>query len=231
MPTEELDRLLADVRSLDEDSLQNYNDVVVVVLHKDIGVGLGFSMAGGADQNKPITVHKVFPLGAAAQEGSMRAGYQVLSINGTTLCGSGHWEATRTLRKAKSRGMGVVVLKRRGVLAPSAGREGVDELDSALVQSRDPGQRVCVQLEKQSRDLGFSLEGGVGSSLGDKPLSIQKVFQGGPASQVLPGDEVVEINGVDTTGMRRLEVWTFIKNLPPGPVDVILRRPLTTLHT
>ena len=30
--------------------------MVVVVLHKDIGVGLGFSMAGGADQNKPITV-------------------------------------------------------------------------------------------------------------------------------------------------------------------------------
>ena len=71
----------------------------------------------------------------------MRAGYQVLSINGTTLCGSGHWEATRTLRKAKSRGMGVVVLKRRKGLAPSAGREGVDELDSALVQSRDPGKK------------------------------------------------------------------------------------------
>ena len=46
-----------------------------------------------------------------------------------------------------------------------------------------PGQRVCVQLEKQSRDLGFSLEGGVGSSLGDKPLSIQKVFQGESSSQ------------------------------------------------
>ena len=70
----------------------------------------------------------------------MRVGYQVLSINGTTLCGSGHWEATRTLRKAKSRGMGVVVLKRRGVLAPSTGRDGVDDLDGALSQSRDLGK-------------------------------------------------------------------------------------------
>ncbi|KAK0147824.1 Pro-interleukin-16 [Merluccius polli] len=226
LPTEELDRLLDDVRSLDDSSLQNYNDVQVVVLHKDMGVGLGFSMAGGADQNKPITVHKVFPLGAAAQEGSIRAGDQVLSINGTTLCGSGHWEATRTLRKAKSRGMGVVVLRRRGVLAFSEEGDGMDEMDSAQTQSRDTGQRVCVQLEKQSRDLGFSLEGGVGSSLGDKPLSIQKVFQGGPASQVLPGDEVVEIQGVSTTGMRRLEAWNLIRRLPPGPVDVILHRPL-----
>lgn len=37
---------------------------------------------------------------------------------------------------------------------------------------------MCVRLEKNDRDLGFSLEGGVGSSLGNRPLSVQKVFQG-----------------------------------------------------
>lgn len=36
--------------------LQDYDDVKVVVLHKEVGVGLGFSLAGGVDQNKPITV-------------------------------------------------------------------------------------------------------------------------------------------------------------------------------
>lgn len=30
----------------------------VVVLHKEVGVGLGFSVAGGVDQNKPIIVRK-----------------------------------------------------------------------------------------------------------------------------------------------------------------------------
>lgn len=38
--------------------LQDCNDVQVVVLHKDVGVGMGFSMAGGVDQNKPVTVRK-----------------------------------------------------------------------------------------------------------------------------------------------------------------------------
>lgn len=84
-----------------------------------------------------LQVHKVFPLGAAAQEGSIRAGDQVLSINGTTLCGSGHWEATRTLRKAKSRGMGVVVLRGRGVLTPPEEGDGMDQLSGAQTQSRD----------------------------------------------------------------------------------------------
>lgn len=30
----------------------------VVVLHKEVGVGLGFSVAGGVDQNKPVIVRK-----------------------------------------------------------------------------------------------------------------------------------------------------------------------------
>lgn len=38
--------------------LQDFEDVQVVVLHKEVGVGLGFSLAGGVDQNKPVTVRK-----------------------------------------------------------------------------------------------------------------------------------------------------------------------------
>lgn len=40
------------------------------------------------------------------------------------------------------------------------------------------GRRVRVILKKSSSDLGFSLEGGVGSSSGDKPLTVQKIFRG-----------------------------------------------------
>lgn len=61
-------------------------------------------------------VHKVFHSGVAAQEGTIREGDQVLSINGTALSGCAHWEALRVLRRVKSRDMGVVVL-RRGVVS------------------------------------------------------------------------------------------------------------------
>lgn len=64
-------------------------------------------------------VHKVFHSGVAAQEGSIREGDQVLSINGTALCGCNHWEALRVLRRAKSREMAVVVLRRGDVCGVS----------------------------------------------------------------------------------------------------------------
>lgn len=37
---------------------------------------------------------------------------------------------------------------------------------------------LTVVLNKSSTDLGFSLEGGLGSSQGDGPIVIKKVFQG-----------------------------------------------------
>lgn len=138
---------------------QDYDDVQVVVLHKDVGVGLGFSLAGGVDQNKPITVrkfyfllrlgkysnlclqyfyvfsssfllssaqvHKVFHSGVAAKQGSIKEGDQVLSINGTALSGSAHWEALRVLRRAKAKDMVVVVVRRGDIIDSSKkGEEG-----------------------------------------------------------------------------------------------------------
>uniref|UniRef100_A0A1A7WUI4 Interleukin 16 n=1 Tax=Iconisemion striatum TaxID=60296 RepID=A0A1A7WUI4_9TELE len=229
LPTEELDQLLEDVRSLGDETLQDYNEVQVVVLHKEVGVGLGFSLAGGVDQNKAITVHKVFPSGVAAQEGSVREGYQVLSINGTALSGSAHSEALRVLRKAKARDMAVVVLKRGD--DGGASTKGVQKEDRCAEILQETGQRVCMQLQKINRDLGFSLQGGVGSSEGNRPLTVQKIFQGGPVDKVFPGDEVVEIKGTSLLDMRRLEAWTFIRGLPPGPVEVVLRRPLQHQQT
>lgn len=223
MPAEELDKLVEEVRNLGDDALQDYDDVQVVVLHKDVGVGLGFSLAGGEDQNKPITVHKVFHSGVAAKQGSIKEGDQVLSINGTALSGSAHWEALRVLRRAKAKDMVVVVVRRGGIIDSSKkGEEGNSR--GQTPEQYETGQTVCVQLQKNSRDLGFSLEGGEGSSLGNRPLTVQKIFQGGPVDMVYPGDEVLEVQGTSVVGMRRLEAWTLIRALPPGPVDVVLRR-------
>ncbi|XP_067304909.1 dentin sialophosphoprotein isoform X2 [Pseudorasbora parva] len=212
LSTDELDRLLDDVRGLGDDTLQ-YEDVQVVVLHKEVGSGLGFTLAGGVDQNKPVTVHRVIPGGVAAQEGTIFEGARVLSINGTALQNSAHWEALRTLRKARGQGMAVVVLQSGNSRKESTERPGIT------------GRRVRVTLKKSSSDLGFSLEGGVGSSSGDKPLTVQKIFRGGPVSEVFPGDELLEVQGRSLVGMMRLEAWNLIKKLPPGPVEVLLHRP------
>ncbi|RVE62706.1 hypothetical protein OJAV_G00159650 [Oryzias javanicus] len=230
LATEELDRLLEDVRTVEDDNIKDYEDVQVVVLHKEVGVGLGFSLAGGVDQNKPVTVHKVFPSGVAAQQGTITEGDMVLSINGSSFRQSTHREALDVLKKAKSRSMGVVVL-RRDDISVAAAIVAPEVNEDATQAQYETGQHVCVQLQKNSRHLGFSLHGGVGSTEGNVPLTVKKIFHGGPVDKVFPGDEVLEIDGMSMVAMRCLEAWNFIKKLPQGSVEVVLRRPLKHQQT
>ncbi|XP_058877405.1 pro-interleukin-16-like [Acipenser ruthenus] len=231
IPGEELDRLLEDVRELGDESLQRETDVQVVVLHKEEGAGLGFSIAGGVDQNKPVTVHKVFPHGIAAQEGTIQQGDTVLSINGSCLRGSFHCEALRILRKARLPAQAIVVLQKGGAGEHPAhgGPSPSLALPSTATAKQGRGTAelngtVTVELNKDSSGLGFSLEGGKGSSQGDRPITVKKVFLGGPGEAVQPGDEILEVQGRSMLGMMRLEAWKWIRTLPAGPVTLVIRK-------
>eukprot|EP00062_Callorhinchus_milii_P027978 gi/632991953/ref/XP_007884856.1/ PREDICTED: pro-interleukin-16-like [Callorhinchus milii] len=84
-----------------------------------------------------------------------------------------------------------------------------------------------MELTKGSSGLGFSLNGGRGSSQGDKPLTVKKVFQGGLAASsglIQTGDQVMEIQGVTMQDLTCYEAWNLIKSLPTGPVSVRIRK-------
>ncbi|KAG7221344.1 hypothetical protein INR49_017310 [Caranx melampygus] len=82
--------LLQETRALSEVK----DDTHLVVLSKEEGSGLGFSVAGGVDlEQKSITVHRVFTKGAASLEGTIQRGDSILSINGISLEGKTHGEA------------------------------------------------------------------------------------------------------------------------------------------
>ncbi|KFQ36243.1 Pro-interleukin-16, partial [Mesitornis unicolor] len=58
---EELAKLIEEVKSLDEATLKEFDDIHVTILHKEEDTGLGFSLAGGIDlENKVVTVSSIF---------------------------------------------------------------------------------------------------------------------------------------------------------------------------
>lgn len=66
--------------------------------------GLGFSIVGGFGSNLgdlPIYVKSVFDRGAAAREGSLRRGDQILQVNGHSLASLTHAQAVGILKDAK----------------------------------------------------------------------------------------------------------------------------------
>ncbi|XP_066509661.1 PDZ domain-containing protein 2-like isoform X1 [Hoplias malabaricus] len=222
-------------------------DVLVVVLAKEGGSGLGFSIAGGVDlEQKSITVHRVFTRGAAGVEGTIRRGDAVLSINGNSLHGTTHGEALSCLHQTRLLQKALVVIQRGKDSEPLSPRyELSSRTGNGLSQtyqdhSRENGKAVevgadgavSVELQKTAAGLGFSLEGGKASAQGDRPLYIKRVFRGGAAelSRVIDvGDEVLAINGRSLQGLMHYDAWNVIKTVSEGPVRLVIRKPQTSV--
>ncbi|XP_020645837.3 pro-interleukin-16 [Pogona vitticeps] len=232
---EELEKLVEEVKSLDEATLKQLRDIHVTILHKDEGAGLGFSLAGGVDlENKAVTVHRVFASGLAFQEGTIQKGDEVLSINGKSLKGATHNEALEILRKARHPKQAVIVTRK-----PQERERSLSaSLDSsASVGSETSAESTCedliftVTLEKTSAGLGFSLEGGKGSIHGDKPIIINRMFKGVASERspaVQPGDELLQVHTSLMQGLTRFEAWNLIKTLPDGPITAVIKRKAPT---
>ncbi|CAM5087481.1 unnamed protein product [Natator depressus] len=229
---EELKKLIEEVKSLDEATLKQFDDIQVTILHKEEDAGLGFSLAGGIDlENKVVTVHRVFPNGLASQEGTIQKGDEVLSINGKSLKGATHNDALAIMRQARPPRQAVVVTKKAKEEEKSL-NVSVDSTtystESETSTEATTEDTICtVTLEKTPAGLGFSLEGGKGSIHGDKPIIINRIFKGIASEQsntVQPGDELLQVHTTVMQGLTRFEAWNIIKALPDGPITAIIKR-------
>ncbi|KAJ8261287.1 hypothetical protein COCON_G00170100 [Conger conger] len=221
-------------------------DIYFVVLTKEEGSGLGFSIAGGVDlEQKSITVHRVFSRGVACVEGTIQRGDGIISLNGTVLGGTTHAEALSCLHQARLHKQALAIIRKGKDSELSSPRQEVSFGTGRQIQCpRDivveTGTAVevgadgvlSVELHKTSAGLGFSLEGGKASAHGDRPLNIKRIFRGGAAelSRVIDvGDEVLAINGRSLQGLMHYDAWNIIKAVSEGPVQLVIRKPRTSV--
>ncbi|XP_063815340.1 PDZ domain-containing protein 2 isoform X2 [Pseudophryne corroboree] len=220
--------------------VERKEDVYFVVLSKEEGAGLGFSVAGGVDlEQKSVTVHRVFSQAAASREAIIERGDGILSINGCSLRGAAHGDALGALHRAKLHRESVIVIRKERPYRPdtsaSGGRHATSGRDVTMAThpaNVDLLDAVCVELHKTSAGLGFSLDGGKASIYGDRPLFIKRIFKGGAAEQagrIEAGDEIISIGGKALIGLMHYDAWNIIKSVPEGPVQLLIRKHRTAV--
>uniref|UniRef100_A0A672NU29 PDZ domain-containing protein 2-like n=1 Tax=Sinocyclocheilus grahami TaxID=75366 RepID=A0A672NU29_SINGR len=218
-----------------------------VILTKEQGSGLGFSIAGGVDlEQKFMTVHRVFTRGVASVEGTIHRGDRIFSINGTSMSGITHGEALSCLHQTRLPKQALVIIQKgknteptspkqelplhTGICPALGHRDSIREHKTSVEVG--PDGALSVELQKTTAGLGFSLDGGKASACGDRPLYIKRIFRGGAAEQsrvIDVGDELLAINGWSLQGLMHYDAWNIIKTVSEGPVQLVIRKPRTSV--
>ncbi|KAG7489169.1 PDZ domain-containing protein 2 [Solea senegalensis] len=169
------------IQEAEEESFSEVTgDTRLVILCKEEGSGLGFSVAGGDDlEQRAVVVHRVFTKGAASLEGTIQSGDRLVSINGTSVEGKTHGEVVSLLHQSRLSSPVLVVIRRDkdSGTSVSVRQDSVNHLKKKSLEAGadvGPGGVLTVELQKTSAGLGFSVEG-------DRPLLVKRLFKEGAA--------------------------------------------------
>ncbi|XP_025110172.1 multiple PDZ domain protein-like [Pomacea canaliculata] len=168
--------------------------------------GLGLSIVGGSDTLLgAIIIHEVYADGAAARDGRLWAGDQILEVNNEDLREATHDRAIQILRQTPSR-VGILIYR-----------------DDQQTREEDVYDVFTVELVKRpGKGLGLSIVG----KKNDVGVYISDIVKGGVAEadgRLMQGDQILAVNGEDMRNATQEYAAGVLKTLM-GKVSLMVGR-------
>ncbi|XKL59691.1 hypothetical protein PGB90_000707 [Kerria lacca] len=182
-----------------------------IEINKD-KMGLGLSIVGGCDTLLGvIIVHEIFSDGAAAKDGRLKPGDQILEVNSEDFRSIPHKKALTALRQTPSK-ITMVVYRDESIANSAISGKEEDFLDVIEVEL----------MKKPGKGLGLSI---VGRKNGNG-IFISDIVPGGAAGvdgRLMKGDQILSVMGQDLKNATQEEAAAVLK-LATGKVSIKLGR-------
>ncbi|CAJ1084535.1 membrane-associated guanylate kinase%2C WW and PDZ domain-containing protein 3a [Xyrichtys novacula] len=197
--------------------------------------GFGFRVLGGEGPDQPVYIGAIVPLGAAEKDGRLRAGDELLCIDGVPVKGKSHKQVLELMTNAARNGQVMLTVRRK--LTHTDGDEEDEQpyqIASALVNSSpkvprgefsnaiQPAQmtrpeRFDVTLQRKDNEgFGFVILTSKNKPPpGVIPHKIGRIIEGSPTDrlgQMKVGDRISAVNGLSIMELSHNEIVQLIKD-------------------
>uniref|UniRef100_A0A8C4EF31 Membrane-associated guanylate kinase, WW and PDZ domain-containing protein 3 n=1 Tax=Dicentrarchus labrax TaxID=13489 RepID=A0A8C4EF31_DICLA len=169
--------------------------------------GFGFRVLGGEGPDQPVYIGAIVPLGAAEKDGRLRAGDELLCIDGVPVKGKSHKQVLELMTNAARNGQVMLTVRRK--LALSGG--------SALEYSSSRPESFDVTLHRKDNEgFGFVILTSKNKPPpGVIPHKIGRIIEGSPTDrigQMKVGDRISAVNGRSIMELSHNDIVQLIKD-------------------
>ncbi|UXI18468.1 GABA transaminase GABA-TTC1 [Sarcoptes scabiei] len=206
-------------------------DTILVDLHKGIA-GLGISLAGNRDRTKmSVFICGMHPKGSAFLDGRLKIGDEILEVNGITLNGRSHLNASAIIKSLSCSAYRIIVLRRDGASEEMA----VKPLTQFPVHLEDfLEEKYCkykgvrtITVRKATQGLGIMIIEGKRADVG-RGVFVSDIQDGSPAENagLSVGDMILCVNQTDLIGAD-YETAANVLKCADGLLTLIIAKPVT----
>ncbi|XP_044026154.1 membrane-associated guanylate kinase, WW and PDZ domain-containing protein 3 isoform X2 [Siniperca chuatsi] len=214
------------------ESRQPHTKDIDVFLKRDIETGFGFRVLGGEGPQQPnvfpqVYIGAIVPNGAAEQDGRLRAGDELIGIDGVMVKGRSHKQVLDLMTNAARNGQ-VMLTVRRKVIYRDATEEEAQEMAPVLVNGSPKLPRLPMPsaLDHESFDITLHRKDTEGFGFviltskskpphGVIPHKIGRIIEGSPTDRcglLHVGDRISAVNGCSIIELSHNDIVQLIKD-------------------
>uniref|UniRef100_A0AAZ3RNZ2 Membrane-associated guanylate kinase, WW and PDZ domain-containing protein 3 n=1 Tax=Oncorhynchus tshawytscha TaxID=74940 RepID=A0AAZ3RNZ2_ONCTS len=187
--------------------------------------GFGFRVLGGEGPDQPVYIGAIVPLGAAEKDGRLRAGDELMCIDGVPVKGKSHKHVLELMTNAARNGQVMLTVRRK-----LDGGSGQQQVAPALVNgspklpriqvptASSPHQPECYDITLQRKDnegFGFVILTSKNKPPpGVIPHKIGRIIEGSPtdrSGQLKVGDHISAVNSQSIMELSHNDIVQLIK--------------------